>query len=56
MGERLVHIFSRHLGGNPEMGRNFAVRELMGKPQDYRSAAFGPELSKDHLQLSDPLS
>jgi hypothetical protein len=56
MGERLVDIFSRHLGGDSEMGRDLAVGQFMGESQDYRSAAFRTELPQYRLQLSDPLS
>jgi len=56
MGERLVDIFSRHLGGNSEMGRDLSVGQFMGESQDYRSATFRTELSQYRLQLSDPLS
>ena len=55
MGERLIHVFSRHLRGDPEVDADFAVRELMREPQDYRSAAFRTQLSQYHLEPSDPL-
>jgi len=56
MCEPLVHVFSRHLTRDPEVDRDFPVREFMDEPQHYRSAAFRSELPQYHLELTDALS